>query len=186
MTVQDPDTGPDRLPDGRRLAVPLALALVTAVSVACSGATTVATPSPSPRSSPTNAPSLTAEASNAGASPLGSAKQTDTNTAIGRIWDSLPPSFPRIGGATPMETGSGPTSGTFAVRGNVPDAVATIKAGLSGQGLTVDAGSPLEDGSVVVEARGGPNPGCRIEVRFTPLSGTTTMAVLYGASCPFG
>ena len=116
------------------------------------------------------------------ASPV---SQSDSKTAIGLIWDELPASFPLIQGSVPVEMGSGPTSGTFAVGSSVADAVAVVGTGLRSLGLTVDAGSPLEDGTVVLEAQGGPNAGCRIEVRFTPLSGTTTMAVLYGAACPF-
>jgi S1-C subfamily serine protease len=46
---------------------------------------------------------------------------------VGRIWDSLPPSFPRISGQVPAETGSGPTSGTFAVPGDIATAVGTVK-----------------------------------------------------------
>jgi hypothetical protein len=178
---------PLRPTERRRLAVPLTLAIFTALAVGCGGTTPASTVSPSLGQASAEAPSLTPVpgGSNA-ASPAGSVSQTDTKTAIGRIWDSLPPSFPRLPGATPIETGSGPTSGTFAVGSNVADAVAAIKGGLTAQGLTVDAGSPLEDGSVVLVANGGVNPACRIEVRFTPLSGTTTMAVLYGASCPFG
>ena len=60
-----------------------------------------------------------------------------------------------------------------------------MRAGLAGLGYNVDVGSPLEDGTVVLDAGGGEDPECRIEVRFTPLSGTMSMAVLYGAACPF-
>ena len=43
-----------------------------------------------------------------------------------------------------------------------------ITTHLTEAGWTVDVGSPLEDGSVVLEAQGPPD-GCRAEVRFTPL-----------------
>jgi hypothetical protein len=189
VTAQHRRAAPSHRPVERwRLSVPLALAIVAALAAGCGATTPTSTlfPSLGPASSPS--PSLTPVpgGSNVAASPAGSASQTDTRTAIGRIWDSLPPSFPLLAGAMPIETGSGPTSGTFAVGSSVADAVAAIRAGLTTQGLVVDAGPPLEDGSVVVVANGGVNPGCRIEVRFTPLSGTTTMAVLYGAACPFG
>jgi hypothetical protein len=131
-------------------------------------------------------PSLTpVPGGSAVASPAEHVSQTETNTAVGRIWDSLPPSFPRTRGQIVTESLGGPTSGTFAVGMSVQDAVATIKAGLNALGYNVDVGSPLEDGSVVLDAGGGANPECRIEVRFTPLSGTISMAVLYGAACPF-
>jgi hypothetical protein len=168
------------------LVLAITLALLT---VACSpaGGGSTQPPTGSLSASATLAPSLTAVpgGSAGAASPAASISQTDTDTAVGRIWDSLPPSFPRINGQVPAETGSGPTSGTFAVPGDIATAVAAVKAGLTGLGYNVDVGSPLEDGSIVLDAGGGADPDCRIEVRFTPLPGTTTMAVLYGAACPF-
>jgi hypothetical protein len=162
----------------------LAIALVLA-------AATCGPAGPTPRSTaiaaPSVAPSLTPVpgGSTGASSPSASVSQTDTQTEVGRIWDALPKSFPRIAGAVPIETGSGPTTGTFAVGTDLASAVATIRAGLTGLGYNVDVGSPLEDGTVVLDAGGGGEPECRIEVRFTPLSGTITMAVLYGAACPF-
>jgi hypothetical protein len=160
--------------------------LTAALAAACGSPGPTSNGSPSASVATNEGPSLTpVPGGSAATSPPGSVAQTDTQTAIGRIWDGLPPSFPRIAGAVPIETRSGPTSGTFAVGTPVADAVATIKAGLAAQGLTVDAGSPLEDGSVVLQAQGATDPACKIEVRFTPLSGTITMSVLYGAACPF-
>ena len=166
--------------------IPILAIALALLAVSCGPAA----PSPvSATSSPPPAPSLTPVP---GGSPAVSASpvtvtvtKTYTNTEVGRIWDALPSSFPRIPGATPIEPGDGPTSGTFAVGTTVDDAVATIRVGLTNLGYNVDVGSPLEDGSVVLDAGGGEQPECRIEVRFTPLSGTTTMAVLYGAACPF-
>jgi hypothetical protein len=54
---------------------------------------------------------------------------------------------------------------------------------LTASGWTVDAGSPLEDGTVVLEAA-RPN-ACKAEIRFTPRGGSVIMSVLYGASCPY-
>jgi hypothetical protein len=169
---------------------PAALALVSilsislvAVIVACNP--TVRAPTPSPTA---GAPSLTPVPGGASAKPSASASvsQTDTKTEVGRIWDNLPPSFPRIKGQAPVETGGDPTSGTFAVGGSVDDTVAAMRAALTELGYNVDVASPpLEDGSVVLDAGGGPDPDCRIEVRFTPLSDMIAMAVLYGAACPF-
>lgn len=169
-----------------RLAAVVALGAVGLIAIGCGSTTTTASSSAAPASASTG-PVLTPVpgASDAVGSPIGSPSQTETQTEVGRIWDSLPPSFPRISGAIPTETGSGPTSGTFAVGTNLASAVATMKAGLTGLGYNVDVGSPLEDGSVVLDAGGGAEPDCRIEVRFTPLSGTISMAVLYGAACPF-
>ena len=107
-----------------------------------------------------------------------------TDTEFGPIFDALPSSFPTLPGQEPGQVGSGPTSGTFVANTTVADASRVIGAALTGAGWTVDVGSPLEDGSVVLEATHAP-AGCRSEVRFAPLSGTVIMSVLYGASCPF-
>ena len=158
----------------------LAIVLVL-LAVACG-------PSVTPSATPSAvAPSLTpvpGGSAAASASPI-AVTQTNTNTEVGRIWDSLPPSFPHFPDSVPTDPGGGPTSGTFAVGTSLQNAVGTMRAGLTSLGYNVDVGSPLEDGTVVLDAGGGENPECRIEVRFTPLSGTTSMAVLYGASCPF-
>ena len=161
----------------------LAIALVL-LTAAC-GPTTQSPASLAPSATP--APSLTPVPGGSSVAPASQVTmtQTNTDTEVGRIWDALPPSFPRIAGAVPIETGTGPTSGTFAVGTDTASAVAAIRTGLAGLGYNVDVGSPLEDGSVVLDAGGGEDPECRIEVRFTPLSGTVTMAVLYGAACPF-
>jgi hypothetical protein len=112
------------------------------------------------------------------------APPTTTDTEFGKIFDSLPPSFPKLLGQEPSETGAGPTSGSFAARMSVGDARKVIEVSLVAQGWTVAVGSPLEDGTVVLEATA--QAGCKAEVRFTPVSGTVIMSVLYGASCPFG
>ena len=108
---------------------------------------------------------------------------TTTETEFGTIFDALPPSFPKLLGQEPAETGAGPTSGSFAANMSVADARKIIEVSLVAQGWTVAVGSPLEDGSVVLEAKG--TAGCKAEVRFTPRSGTVMMSVLYGAACPF-
>jgi hypothetical protein len=164
----------------------LAIALVL-LAVACGPAAPTPRPAASSTPSSSAAPILTPVpgGSTAAATPAASVSQSDTQTEVGRIWDGLPPSFPKIAGAVPIETGGGPTSGTFALGTPLATAVATIRAGLAGLGYNVDTGSPLEDGTVVLDAGGGEDPECRIEVRFTPLSGTISMAVLYGAACPF-
>jgi hypothetical protein len=174
---------PHRLADRWPRAVLPALVLIASLAVACAAPTV--SPSPSPTATPAPSPTPVPGSPSTSAEPEPSVSQTNTDTVVGRIWDSLPPSFPRISGATPIETGAGPTSGTFAVGSSVDDAVATIRAGLVGLGYNVDIGSPLDDGTVVLDAGGGEDPECRIEVRFTPLSGTVTMAVLYGSACPF-
>jgi hypothetical protein len=112
------------------------------------------------------------------------APPTTTDTEFGKIYDALPPSFPKLLGQEPAETGSGPTSGSFVANMSVADARKIIEVSLIAQGWTVQVGSPLEDGTVVLEAEEG-TVGCKTEVRFTPASGTVMMSVLYGAACPF-
>jgi hypothetical protein len=108
---------------------------------------------------------------------------TTTETEFGTIYDSLPSNFPTVPGQEPAETGAGPTSGSFATTLSVTDARKVIEVGLIAQGWRVAVGSPLEDGTVVLEATAA--KGCKAEVRFAPTSGTVIMSVLYGASCPF-
>ena len=78
---------------------------------------------------------------------------------MGRIWDTLPNSFPEIPGARPSEeAGTGPASATFVIAGDVARLVATAlvtqmaSAGFPTEGL----GTPLEDASYTLEAPGPP------------------------------
>jgi hypothetical protein len=157
------------------------LAISIAIVAGCGQATSTSRPAGSPARS---APALTAVPGGL-ASPVASVgPPTTTDTEFGTIFDSLPPSFPKLLGQEPAETGSGPTSGSFVAKMSVGDARKIIEVSLIGQGWTVEVGSPLEDGTVVLEATGGP-AGCKTEVRLTPTSGTVLMSVLYGAACPF-
>jgi hypothetical protein len=111
--------------------------------------------------------------------------QPDTTDVegFGPILDELPASFPRLAGQEPADAGGGPATGSFAVNSTAEAAAADLAAKLTAVGWAADVASPLEDGSVVVEAT-GLAAGCKAEVRFTPASGTSLMLVLYGASCP--
>ncbi len=170
----------------RRLAadplVPILAIALALLALGC-GTTTPATQRPSVAPSP----ALTFVPGGAASPVVGATvgPPTTTDTEFGRIFDSLPASFPTLPGQEPANSGAGSTSGSFAVNTTVAAAAAAIRAALVAQAWTVDIGSPLEDGSVVLEATHAPK-GCNSEVRFTPLSGTVIMSVLYGASCPFG
>ncbi len=109
---------------------------------------------------------------------------TQTDTEWGRIWDGIPPSFPLARDSVPTETRDGPASATFALGMSAEQAADLVVAGLTERGSSVDRSNPAEDGSVVIQAL-GPEPPCEIQVRLTPLSGTTTMVVMFGAGCPF-
>ena len=160
------------------------LAVALAVLAIGCGSSAAATSSASSRTAV--APSLTAVPGGP-ASPVVRATvgpPTTTDTDFGTIFDSLPASFPTLPGQEPADTGAGPTSGSFALNVTPQQAMLAMRAALAGADWTVDVGSPLEDGTVVLEATHAP-AGCKTEVRFTPLSGTVIMSVLYGASCPF-
>jgi hypothetical protein len=180
----------------RRLAadplVPILVLTLAVVAIGCAGpaatpsvATARPVPSPSAVAS-TSAPSLT-PVPGGGATPVGGASigppGTTNVTGFGRILDALPPSFPKLPGQEAADTGAGPTSGSVVANLDVAAASATIQTALQASGWTVDAGSPVEDGSVVLEAS-GPN-ACKAEIRFTPQTGSVIMTVLYGATCPY-
>jgi hypothetical protein len=164
----------------RRAARPL-LMLATAVAVvAAAGCATGpgrSTPAGPAGSGPTAVPGGRASQAASVRPP------STTETEFGTIYDSLPSTFPKLVGQEPAPTGAGPTSGSFVANMSVTDARKIIEVGLIAQGWRVAVGSPLEDGSVVLEATAA--GGCKTEVRFVPLSGTVIMSVLYGASCPF-
>ncbi len=162
----------------------LILAIAFALVASACGSTAPATPRPSAGAGRSTAPILTPVPGQG--SPAATATlPTTTGTEFGAIWDALPSSFPKLPGQQPAEIGAGATSGSFAVNGDAATASQAMATALRAQGWTVDLGSPLEDGTVVVEAT-GTNEGCAAEVRFTPMSGTVVMSVLYGAECPFG
>ncbi len=111
--------------------------------------------------------------------------QTQTDTDWGRIWDALPASFPLPPDTVPTETGEGPASATMSVGSSAQQAAKVVQAGLGDAGYSIEAASgPSEDGSFVIDAV-GVTPECRVQVRLTPLSGTTSMVVMFGADCPF-
>ena len=150
------------------------LGLGGSIAVGCGSAET-----PAPAVSSPNAPGLTPV-------PGGSSEVAGlTETAWGRIWNTLPASFPVPGEAIARPAGEGGVSGSFSVGASGETAATLVQAALEEAGYaiesrTTDAG----DGAVVIEAVGA-DPNCRVQVRVTPLSGTTSVAILYGAGCPF-
>ena len=159
----------------RRRVAPFVLVMVLA---AC-GSTV--SPSSSARTSHPG-PSLTPVPGGASATPAASRPGT-TRTDFGRIWDALPAGFPKLPAATTVEP-DGPASGAFAVNGDASTLATSMRRALTVAGWTADTGSPLEDGTVVLEATGAAK-GCKAEVRFTPRSGTVVATVLVAAACPF-
>jgi hypothetical protein len=108
-----------------------------------------------------------------------------TEISWGRIWDGLPPSFPRYPGAEPTETGAGPASAIL----DVPVKAATVAdwygKALKQAGYDTEAVSgPLENGSMVI-ASVGSEPGCRVQTSLVPSGGRTTATILFAAACPY-
>jgi hypothetical protein len=119
-------------------------------------------------------------------SPGSSAATGQTDTAWGRIWDSLPAGFPTYPDAMPApEAATGPASAWFSAPGvEAATIVDWMQSKLEQATYSTDARSgPLEDGSYVLESSGSV-AGCRVQVSIAPLGGLTTITVLYGASCP--
>jgi hypothetical protein len=153
-----------------------------AVALVLAGCGTATSPSSSATARPVPAPSLTPVPG--GPSIVITSPVTTTDAeGFGRILDEVPPSFPKLPDQSQSEIGS-TSSGMFNSNLDPATASRTIRDGLVAQGWSVDVGSPLEDGTIVLEAT-GPSKDCKAEVRFMPASGSILMLVLVGASCPF-
>ncbi|MGZ6340129.1 MAG: hypothetical protein ACXWNG_07165 [Candidatus Limnocylindrales bacterium] len=160
-------------------------AILSLSLVACQPATGPTSPAASTSTSGASSASPPGESSPPSqAAPSLLAGQTDT--AWGRIWDSLPNGFPSYPGSTPAEeAASGPASAVRAVEGIDARTIAGwMQSELERATYSTEALSgPLEDGSYVLVST-GTAPGCRVQVSIAPLGGLTTVTVLYGASCP--
>jgi hypothetical protein len=164
----------------RRRVAPL---LLVAVAVAGCGTTVAPSASPAGSARPSAAEPRLTPVPGGKPTPVATLPTT-TETEFGRIWDAVPSSFPRLPSSTVGESKT-PASAVFVeIVGNASTTSESIARALADQGWTVNVGSPLEDGTVVLEATGQPD-GCKAEVRFTPLGGSVMMTVLYGAACPF-
>jgi hypothetical protein len=169
-----------------RLAHPLALTLAAFVLLAGCGSSG-ALEGTSPGAVSTAAGSAAAPPSTEPASAAPSASTvTQSDTAWGRIWDSLPTTFPTIAGATMSEeAATGAASAVLTVNGQSPkDVAALMQRLLSGAGYsTIGLTGPLENGGYVVDMAGRPQ-GCKVQVTTAPTGSVTTVTVLYGATCP--
>jgi hypothetical protein len=167
--------------------LPIHLIVLALVVAACGPGAATTKPASGVGGSTAAAPSLTAVPGGHASPVVGATVGPPTTTSVegfGTIDDSLPASFPELAGQEPVDPGAGATSGAFVVNGSPAAASAALKSALAGQGWSADVGSPLEDGTIVLEATHAP-AGCKTEVRFTPASGSVMMSVLYAASCPF-
>jgi len=131
-------------------------------------------------------PGAVQPATPSGPTPSSAAGEGQTDTEWGRIWETLPSSFPSIPGARPSEeAATGPASATMVVAGNVARLVAAaLVTQLATAGFpTAGLGTPLEDGSYTLDATGA-TPGCKVELTIKPMGDQTIVSILYGAACP--
>jgi hypothetical protein len=149
----------------------------------------VAACQPSASVSPTSSEAATVGApttapTNAGRSPAPSlAGQTDT--AWGRIWDALPPSFPAMTGTKiATDTGEGASSAQLTVPAARDQVVLFYRQAFRDAGYSIGTDGPLEDGSVTVTATDGDQCRMQLSVRGTGAQ-ASLVTVLYGAGCPF-
>jgi hypothetical protein len=110
---------------------------------------------------------------------------SQTDTAWGRIWDALPPSFPLAPNShIATDTGAGPSSGQLDVAATRDALVQFYRGAFRDAGYSIGTDGPLEDGNVVVTATDGYQ--CRIQLSVRATGAQESMAmVLYGAGCPF-
>jgi hypothetical protein len=165
----------------------LGLIVATAVAVAgCGSSGALDASSLSPSSSPAGVATAPPEAATPSPVPSPSTGATQSDTAWGRIWDSLPASFPAVPGGTASEEGAtGAASGVYTFQGQkAKDVAALMQRLLSSAGYsTLGLSGPLEDGSYVVDMSGQPQ-GCKVQASVDPTGSVTTLTILYGATCP--
>jgi hypothetical protein len=74
-------------------------------------------------------------------------------------------------------------SGAWASKASAPQVATWYRDALRRAAYAkVDLGSPLEDGSRVIDVQGD-LPECKAQVTVKPLNGSTMITVLYGAGC---
>lgn len=166
---------------------PVALVALLTATVLLGGCGPAPATSGAPTTTPAGAPSAGAS-TDASAPASSAAPGTQTDTEWGRIWDNVPPGFPRYPGSSVADdTSAEPVSATYAIAGGGdPAQIASwMQAALETATFSTEALSgPLEDGSFVLDSVG--DGGCRIQVVIAPMGGLTFVTVRYGAACPEG
>jgi hypothetical protein len=112
---------------------------------------------------------------------------SQTDTEWGRIWDDVPPGFPRFPGSIVADDAiPDPVSATFSVANDDTAEIAGWMQGAleTATFSTESLSGPLEDGSFVIESVG--EGDCRLQVTVAPMGGLTFLFVRYGAACPNG
>jgi hypothetical protein len=107
-------------------------------------------------------------------------------TDWGTILVNLPEGFPRFPGSAGVDPMDGPASDALEVVAPVEEVAAWYQGAFEELGWShIDLGSPLEDGSQVLDLASD-LPECRVQLSFRPLGGSTMITVLYGAGCAGG
>lgn len=150
-----------------------------------SAAAATTSPTPGASASPSPTPEPTTVQSNVVTTPAPT-PPGQTDTAWGRIWDSLPARFPNFPGARPTEIGAGPASATLDAGTADPAAIMNFyQTSLQAAGwTTVGLSGRREDGSRELLSAGAP-AGCQTRITATPLGSRSIVTILYGAACPF-
>jgi hypothetical protein len=169
----------------RGLAVEICLAALVIVALAgCGGGDDASAPAATTDVGQPGG-SITPSAGNEAPSPTQAGRPGQTDTDWGRIWDTLPPGFPRYPGSTPADDATAdPVSAADAVAAGAADEIASWfqtqleLATYSTEGLS----GPLEDGSYVLDSVG--DAGCRIQTTVAPMGGLILVTIRYGADCP--
>jgi hypothetical protein len=147
-------------------------------------ASTVPSGAPSVEPGPTSSAVATSPAASA---PASAATVTQTDTEWGRIWDDVPPGFPRFpGSADAVDALPDPVSATYSTANDdTAEIAAWMQEALETATFSTESLSgPLEDGSFVLESVG--DGDCRVQVTVAPMGGLTFVMVRYGAACPNG
>ena len=162
----------------------LLLSILALTLAACGGTGSTPTPAttipPTAATEPTAAP--TTEPTDDATQP---ADPSQTDTEWGRIWDALPPDFPRYPGATIAEDVSPePVSAAYALPDGDPAEIAEwMQTSLEMATFSTEGMSgPFEDGGFVLDSVG--DGDCRIQTTVAPKGSLIIVTVRYGAACP--
>ena len=109
-----------------------------------------------------------------------------SQTGWGRILDAVPSTFPVFPGATIADAPPEPVSGAWLSTASASQVATWYRDALRAANFaSVDLGSPLEDGSRVLDIQGD-LPECKAQVTVRPVGGSTMITALYGAGCAGG
>jgi hypothetical protein len=172
------------------LAVALAVGACTGSPAATPGASSVVSAAPTVASAAarTAEPGASTPASGSTATSAPDATPVSTTqTPWGRILDTVPATFPVFPDATVADTPpGGAVSGAWVSKASVSEVATWYRDALRAASFAkVDVGSPLEDGSRVVDVQGD-LPECKAQVTVKPQGDATMISVLFGAGCAGG